>query len=159
MRLERNFNVRGGLGIPPPSFSHLTILTTRVERICYHAVLEKRINPVTGVQMRLDELAKTPGFLKVYRREIEARRLTLPDVERCRRNIYHEVSKHAHGNDGVIRICHADFTVNETAAVLAYFKMQDSWKDCLKWEEHIVKQGGDSVQKVEMKIDVAGTDM
>lgn len=112
---------------------------------------------MTGVQLRLDELAKTPGFLKIYRREIEARRLTLPDVERCRRNIYHEVSKHAHGNDGVIRICHTDFTVNETAAVLAYFKMQDSWKDCLKWEEHIVKK--DTVGKIELKMDAAGKDM
>lgn len=135
---------------PPPFPSLLLILAnSTVERICYQAVLEKKIDSAGGVQTRLDELAKTPEFQKIYRREIEAHGLTLPDVERCRRNIYHELSKHAHGNDGVLQIRHKDFTVNERAAVLAYYKMQDEWKDCMKWEEHVEKAGKDEAVEKE----------
>lgn len=101
--------------------------------------MEKWIKPSIGVQSRLDALATTQEFQKIYIREIEARGLMKPDVERCRRHIYHDLSKHAHGNDGVIQVRHADFTVNEVTAVVAYYKIQDNWKDCIQWEEHIVE--------------------
>lgn len=112
-------------------------------------MLEKRIGSAISVQARLDALAKTAAFQKVYSREIEAHGLILLDVERCRRNIYHELSKHAHGNDGVIQIRHADFTVNEMVAVLAYYKMQDEWKDCIKWEEHTAEKDHEKAGKDE----------
>lgn len=40
------------------------------------------------------------------------------DVERCRKNIYHERSRHAHGNEGTILIREQDLTANEAAAVI-----------------------------------------
>lgn len=66
-----------------------------------------------------------------------------PAVDRCRRYIYYELSKLAHGNNGVIQVRHADFTTNVAAAVIAYYKMQDIWKDFIQWEEHIVEKGSE----------------
>lgn len=127
--------------MPSPPISTANT-NSRVERICYQGVLENRITAVIGVQLRLDEFPRTPAFQKIYRREIEARGLTIPDVERCRRSINHELLRHAHGNDGVIQICRADFTFNEAAAVFACYKTQDFQKDCVKWEKkHKMKRG------------------
>lgn len=127
--------------MPSPPISTANT-NSRVERICYQGVLENRITAVIGVQLRLDELARTQEFQKIYRREIEARGLTFPDVERCRRSINHKPSITAYCNDGGIQIFHADFTVNEATAVFAYYKTQDFRKDCVKWEKkHKMKRG------------------
>lgn len=88
-----------------------------------------------GVQRQLDALAATREFGAVYAYEIAARKLARQDVERCRRNIYHELSKHAHGNEGTILIRRMDFTPNEVAAVVSYYKLQDGWGDALAWLE------------------------
>lgn len=98
-----------GSVFPPSPLPHLfhplqTPVNSTVEGICFQVVLEKGVQSVVGVKSRLDELARTLEFQKIYHREIEAGELTLSDVERCLCNIYHELSKHAHGNDGVIPI-------------------------------------------------------
>lgn len=98
-------------------------------------MLEGRIENIGGVQRQLDALASTKAFAAVYGREIAARKLIMRDVESCRRNIYHELSKHAHGNERTILIRKKDFNVNEVAAVVSYYKMQDSWSDALAWRE------------------------
>lgn len=98
-------------------------------------MLENRIQNIGGVQRQLDALATTHDFGSIYRREIAARKLTMKDVERDRRNIYHELSKHAHGNERTILIRRMDFTPNEVAAVVSYYKMQDAWADALARRE------------------------
>lgn len=109
---------------------------TLAARICYRAVLENRIQlRGGGVQKQLDALAATREFCTVYADEIAARKLALQDVERCRKNIYHELSKHAYGNAGTILIRRMDFTPNVVAAVVSYYKMQDAWGDALAWLE------------------------
>ena len=97
-------------------------------------MIRGKIGSVAGVQSQLDALAKDPTFQEIYDQEISSMKLRKVDVERCRKNLYHEVSKHAHGNDGTIRIRKKDFVPDELAAVVSYFKMQDDWEDALKWE-------------------------
>ncbi|KAL0633277.1 hypothetical protein Q9L58_007830 [Maublancomyces gigas] len=118
VRFEQGFNVRGGL-----------------ERICYQAVLDQRIPNVSGTQRKLDALASTDAFGEIYMLEISTRKLIMRDVERCRKNIYHELSKHAHGNEGTILIRRQDFTPEEVVAVLSYYKLQDAWNNALPWME------------------------
>lgn len=112
----------------PPSLARFPANEpTLAERISYQAVLENRIQlRGGGVQKQLDALAATREFCTVYADEIAARMLALQDVERCRKNIYHELSKHAHGNEGTILIGRMDFTPNEVVAVVSYYKMQDA---------------------------------
>lgn len=56
------------------------------------------------------------------------------DVDACRRKIYHRVGKRAHGNERCIKLRAKDFTPNEMAALIAYYKMQDNCPDALDWE-------------------------
>lgn len=116
---------------------HPDPLLTVAERICYQAILEDRIkHPGWGVQRQLNRLATTPEFCAIYAREIAARRLTLSDVEHCRKDIYHTLAKHAYGNERTILIRTSDFTPSEVTAVVTYYKMQDAWgDDALVWME------------------------
>lgn len=134
VRFEEGFNIRGGLG-RRLSLTQSKRPNAEVERICYQAVLEKHILHSGGVQERLNAIAKIPVFAKVYEEEIARRKLTKIDVDSCRKRIYHELSKHAHGNQGVITIRSKNFTPNELVAVVSYYKMQDTWNNCLTWEE------------------------
>lgn len=139
VRFEEGFNIRGGLG-KSVTFSHsIQRPNAGVERICYQAVLERHILHSGGIQDRLDAIAKIPAFAEIYDGEIAHRKLTKTDVDRCRKRIYHELSKHAHGNQGVIMIRSNRFTPNELGAVVSYYKMQDTWNNPLTWEELVEK--------------------
>ena len=78
-------------------------------------------------------------FRAIFDKEVALRHLVRKDVERCHKNLYHELSKHAHGNDGSVVIRKADFTLNEHAALISLMKFQDTWKfegvPPLKWRE------------------------
>lgn len=112
-----------------------TMLIMDVERITYQAATEGLIpSAIRGVQAQLDSLSKNTDFVSMYNHEIEAGRLRHADVEKCRKSLYHEVSKHAYGNDEVITIRAVDFVPTKLAALISYYKLQDSWDNCLQWQ-------------------------
>src|SRR4051794_35515512 len=105
-----------------------------VERITYQATLEDKVGKkVRGVQQKLDELALTDEFVILLRNEGEARGLRLLDVWTCVGDLYHEVSKHARGNDGCIALHEEHYTSDGFAVLVAYFKVQDKWTQPLQW--------------------------
>jgi hypothetical protein len=53
------------------------------------------------------------------------------DVLGCVGTLYPEVSKHAHGNVGVITLRGSNFTPCEFTALFSLFKLQDTWSDPL----------------------------
>jgi hypothetical protein len=57
------------------------------------------------------------------------------EVMACAQCLYHEVSKYAHGNQCVTTIKSSDYLSGEKAALVAYFKLQDTWSDALVWKE------------------------
>ncbi|KAG0642990.1 hypothetical protein HOY80DRAFT_1035100 [Tuber brumale] len=107
MKLEQNFNVRGAL-----------------ERIVFQARLKGKINSEKGTQKGLNELAHTKDFNDILKKVVQERRLVHQDVKSCFRDLYHLVSKHAHGNDGMIAIRGADYTENERAALVVFLMLQ-----------------------------------
>jgi hypothetical protein len=124
MKMEENFNLRGAL-----------------ERIAYHGRLLKKIKcpHQLGVQPALDELAKTERFQTRLAAEVATRRLVKKDVARSIAGVYHQVSRLAHGNSGMVTIFEEDHTPNERAVLATFLGVQGEWKDCLKWKE--VKRG------------------
>ncbi|KAG0634866.1 hypothetical protein HOY80DRAFT_1053582 [Tuber brumale] len=120
LKIKEILNLRGGL-----------------EWIVYQAKKLGKIakNDVPGIQAGLNEIANTEAFSKVLKKELATRNLLEMDVKRCIAVLYHEASKHAHGNNGKITIYYKDHVENEWAALVTFFKVQSGWKDCLKWEE------------------------
>jgi hypothetical protein len=106
-----------------------------VERITYQATLAKVIPHQGGILQKLNGLAQRPDFKKILQAEVANRKLVLKDVEACVPNIYHEVSKHAHGNTGVIELNRDEYTVNELAALVSFFRLQKQWSNPLVWKE------------------------
>jgi len=76
----------------------------------------------------------TPNRWKHWK-EVVDRKLGLPEVMACAQCLYHEVSKYAHGNQCVTTIKSSDYLLGEQAALVAYFKLQDTWSDALVWKE------------------------
>ncbi|PWW73238.1 hypothetical protein C7212DRAFT_347240 [Tuber magnatum] len=111
--LARNFNVRGAL-----------------ERIAFQATLQKmiRVNADSGVQPRLNLLAGLPKFNAILHQEVLQRGLVKSQTNTALKHIYHEVSKHAHGNDGLIVVRTTDFTPAELAVLVSFLKLQDQWQ-------------------------------
>lgn len=87
------------------------------------------------MQPAIDRLAQTPEFQKVFREEVARRGLRPQDVIPCLAVVYHECSKHAHGNDGIITIRAKDYIDNERAALATILKVQEGWVDGLQWRE------------------------
>ncbi|KAG0640162.1 hypothetical protein HOY80DRAFT_1070710 [Tuber brumale] len=107
MKLEQNFNIRGAL-----------------ERIVFQARLQGRINSEKGTQKGLNELAHTKDFTDILKKVVQERCHVHQDVKSCFRDLYHLVSKHAHGNDGMIDIRGADYTENERAALVVFLMLK-----------------------------------
>jgi hypothetical protein len=104
-------------------------------RITYQATLSKEISHHGGVQQKLNKLAKRPDFKNLLQIQVTQCKLVLKDVEACVPNIYHEVSKHAHGNTGVVELRGNDYTVNDLAVLAAFFELQKQWTNPLVWKE------------------------
>lgn len=157
LKLEQNFNVRGALGassIPTTFFifqsSSLTpdLRGPAAERITYKATLENIIPSKPGgvgggggVQAKLDALAQLPDFAAIAEEEAGERGLDLDDILRSAQDLYHAVSKHAHGNDGIILVRTHEYSPEECAALVAYLRLQDGWSCPLAWEETREKVG------------------
>ncbi|KAG0632564.1 hypothetical protein HOY80DRAFT_1067778 [Tuber brumale] len=111
------------------------------QRIAYHGRLLKEIKcpHQLGIQAALDELAKTERFQTRLAAEVATRHLIKKDVARSIAGLYHQVSRLAHGNSGMITIFEEDHTPNERAALATFLGVQGEWKDCLRWKE--VKRG------------------
>ena len=97
----------------------------------FKACLDGAIEGLGGVQKNLDALAALDAFKEIMAEEVASRKLVARDVERCIKALYHELSKHAHGNDGEIIIRASDFTPSECAALVSFFKLQDKWSNKL----------------------------
>ena len=89
----------------------------------------------SGTQEKLDELSRLEAFDVIVTAEIASRKLVKEDVLQCSRCIYHEVSKHAHGNDGTITIRKKDYTSNEIAVLVSFMKLQATLSEPLVWKE------------------------
>ncbi|CUS15414.1 unnamed protein product [Tuber aestivum] len=122
LKLSGYLNLRGALG---------------AERIVEHAKELKKLpgKCPSGTQAALDILATTQAFKKILEMEIKGRKLVGRDVKRCIPLVYHECSKHAHGNTGMITVDHGDRTRSECAVLVAFLKLQDGWTGGLKWKE------------------------
>ena len=97
----------------------------------FKACLDGTIKDLGGAQKNLDALATLKAFKDIMAKEVARRTLFQRDVERCIKALYHELSKHAHGNDGEIKIRESDYTPSKCAALVSFFKLQDKWSNKL----------------------------
>ncbi|KAG0642238.1 hypothetical protein HOY80DRAFT_1107981, partial [Tuber brumale] len=125
VRVEENFNIRGA-----------------IESIVHRAkeVEKKRFSG--GIQAGINKMAKQQGFKTALNCVVQERGLVLGEVVTCVRNVYHELSKHAHGNNGTIVIRHEDHTRNEVAALVTIFKAQRQGPGALAWREEAESEMG-----------------
>ena len=77
-----------------------------------------------GVQAKLNALAETPEFQQILLEVIEEHNLVPRDVQQCVDKIYHEVSKHAHGNSGFILFKESEFTRGELGVLTSFFRFK-----------------------------------
>jgi hypothetical protein len=150
LRIERNFNVRGGLGMLIQPF-HMTVCLTSstIERIVFQAKLEglfkeegqKKGQKTVGVQAKLDKLAKLSDFKDILQDEVAKHKLAYLEAWRCVDKIYHEASKHAHGNTEPILLERRYFTASELVVLISFFRLQEKWSGALEWEEDWEKVG------------------
>src|SRR5437868_13517907 len=84
-------------------------------------------------QKGLNLLSKKPEFQEILKSEVKRRCLIPEQVANCVPTLYHTVSKYAHGNDSTIILKAADYAVNEFAALVTFFKLQNTWTDALAW--------------------------
>ena len=122
LRIEHNFNVRSGLGMLIQPF-HMTVCLTSlpVERFVYQAELENQFEKgkkKVGVQENLDILAKGSDFNNILKNEVDKHKLVYADAKRRVNKIYHEVSKHAHGNTEPILLGRRYFTAFELVVLI-----------------------------------------
>ena len=103
----------------------------------YQARLLKKIKGTigTGITAGIKELSETPEFLEVFHAEVARRGLVPKDVTPCIPLVYHEASKHAHGNDSMITVRVKDHTPNELAALACFLILQSKWPDALAWRQ------------------------
>ena len=68
---------------------------------------------------------------------MKARDLDPEQVADCVPNLYHSMSKYAHGNDGTIILKASYYAVNELAALVVFLRLQSTWSesDTLAWRE------------------------
>lgn len=76
------------------------------------------------------------------------RGIRVADIFICVEHLYHEHSKHAHGNDTTITIRAKHYTPGEAAMLITFFKLQDKWNHALPWRPEEAKgkdgdRGGD----------------
>jgi hypothetical protein len=142
LRIEHDFNVRGGLGMLIQPF-HMTVCLTSstIERIVFQAKLEgqfkegqKKGQKKVGVQGKLDNLAELSEFKDILQDEVAKHKLVYLEAWRCVAKIYHEVSKHAHGNTEPILLERRYFTASELVVLISFFRLQEKWSSALEWE-------------------------
>jgi hypothetical protein len=115
------------------------LTSSTIERIVFHANLEgqlKRELRNAGVQKQLDHLAERADFKAILQKEVAAHKLVYDEAWSCVKNIYHEVSKHAHGNTEPILLDRRCFTPNELVVLTAFFRLQEKWSGALEWKEN-----------------------
>jgi hypothetical protein len=108
-----------------------------IERIVYRATLEELFEEnktKVGVQQKLNMLARRSDFNEILLEEVDKRKLVLKDVWACVDKIYHEVSKHAHGNREPIQLKVEEFTKNELVVLISFFRLQKKWSYALEWQ-------------------------
>ena len=105
----------------------------------YLAKLQKMVPPTAGIQQGLDKLAQGPEFATALRKEVQARKLDVPDVMASVNHLYEQVSKCTNGNDDtfndIIIIRASKFSDNERAALAVFFKIQGHWPNRVNWRE------------------------
>ncbi|KAF8471060.1 hypothetical protein BDZ91DRAFT_717552 [Kalaharituber pfeilii] len=119
LRLKGNFNLRGAL----------EYISNEAQRL--HKIEEKG-----GTSNMLMALSNTKDFTKILQRVAEERNLIQKEIKAQVPHLYHGVSKFAHGNDRHIIIRTHNLTVNERAAIVCFWKLQNEWPvPRLTWEE------------------------
>ena len=106
---------------------------TCAERIASQASRECPIPREGGTHRKLTALARLPEFKDIAERVSKERGIHMEDLIACTDYIYHEHSKHAHGNDSIITIRAKNYTPGEVAALVTYLRLQEKWPYALIW--------------------------
>lgn len=103
--------------------------------MCHARLIKKiRSEPVSGIQVGIDELAKTPAFVAALQKEVAAHQLAIEAVTACIGCIYNTVSKHSNGNDPVITLYEDHYTREECAVLATFLRVQSGWLSGFMWE-------------------------
>jgi len=116
----------------------LLFLIWVAEYTVFLAKLQKKIDPnwAEGVQAGLNELAKTPEFVKALHEEVAARHLVLRNVTQCISRTYEDASKNLQGsNESTITLGEKDHTPNQRAVLVSFLRVQSGWLGGLQWKE------------------------
>ncbi|KAH8995485.1 hypothetical protein EDB92DRAFT_209132 [Lactarius akahatsu] len=103
LRLRNNFNLRGALEFSLDEYKKL------------HKI------PEAGRMPLLQHLIKHQAYQACLVTVTERYQLRKEDINSCVRMLYHELSKHAHGNTAELAVVESEHTITEIAALEAVF--------------------------------------
>ncbi|KAH9160835.1 hypothetical protein EDB89DRAFT_698726 [Lactarius sanguifluus] len=103
LRLRNNFNLRGALEFSLDEYKQM------------HKFQE------SGRTSLLQHLLKDTAYNSCLTKVTERYQLRKEDINACACNLYHELSKHAHGNTAELVVVESEHTVTEVAALEAVF--------------------------------------
>ena len=91
----------------------------------------------SGCQAILSELAESEAFRDIVKDESENRSLDESKILSSVGAVYHESSKHGHGNTGLITLYHQHHSSFEVALLAAFLRLQEGWdiERKLEWRE------------------------
>ncbi|KAF8459625.1 hypothetical protein BDZ91DRAFT_785683 [Kalaharituber pfeilii] len=116
-------------------FDEMFNLRGALDRIAFHAVLERKIVHGGDTKEKLDLISKTEEFKEILAEEVYTRGLLLDDVQACIGKLYDRIARNAQGNTAKIEINREHFKAEEVAALVAFFRLQEEWGNSIKWEE------------------------
>ena len=121
LQLQNNFNLRGALGTfnfsscdqTPKIFYHQEFSLNEYKTI--HKV------PETGNTKILHHLINDTEYQGCLADVTKRYQLQTADINACASTLYHELSKHAHGNTAELAVIGSEQTITEVAALEAVF--------------------------------------
>ncbi|KAI9432512.1 hypothetical protein H4582DRAFT_2061711 [Lactarius indigo] len=103
LRLRNNFNLRGALEFSLDEYKQM------------HKFQE------TARPSLLQHLLKGTAYNSCLTKVTESYQLRKEDINACAHSLYHELSKHAHGNTAELAVVESEHTITEVAAIEAVF--------------------------------------
>jgi len=103
LRLQNNFNLRGALEFSLEQYQKLPKV------------------PHSGKKALIAHLTQDPGYQQCLQDTAQRLQLRTQDINACTEVLYHELSKHAHGNTSDLVVNDHEHTITEVAALEAVF--------------------------------------
>ncbi|KAJ1548469.1 hypothetical protein HK096_001867 [Nowakowskiella sp. JEL0078] len=115
LRLKNNFNLRGALEFS--LLEYFRSLSVNLQLLASGKEVYKGCEKII-----VENLMNEEEFREILKEQAQKRSLRVNDVDACVKALYHELSKHAHGNIAKLVVSQKEHTPTEVAAIVSVFQ-------------------------------------